>query len=168
MAGLVNLESAVLKAAVGRNLALPTLRKLYFENALSGGLPAKAGIVDGTSVGNGQVGQVVSSTLGNLSVASGTTTSMLTLTLPAGVWGVTASCTWRTAGDAQIALNTSAVFPTDFFLRGYGTVSSALSGGTAHSPYRVFNVTADTPIYFMGNFSAAVTAHLMINAIRIQ
>ncbi|KAJ9432431.1 hypothetical protein GJV14_03535 [Enterobacteriaceae bacterium RIT697] len=167
MASLNDTEKAALTSALSTTGTLPELKKKYFNAVLTGAFDA--GSVNGALVPSTDKGYFNQVSVAGLAVSANSTTTLTTITIPAGVWRVTASSTWRTAGDGQIAVNTSASFPADYSLRGYGTVSTSLTGGSAHSPIRFFNVTADTTLYLMGNFSAAVaSANALLTVERIQ
>lgn len=167
MASLIDTEVAALAAAIGEGKPLPELRKSYYEAMLTGSVPARVGTTNGTLVDASQVGYFIQQTAGNVAMTT-TTAAVTTLDIPAGVWSVRGMVTWRTSGGGQIALNTSATFPSDLFYIGYGTSSTSLGGGTAHAPERIYNFTKTTTVYLMGNFSTPNTSQAMITAIRIQ
>lgn len=167
MASLNDVEKAALTAALDTTGSLPDLKKKFYNAMLSGAFDA--GSTDGTLVASTDKGYYAQVSTTGVALAASTNTALSSITLTPGVWRLEAMVTWRVAGDMQIALNTSAAFPSEFFYRAYGTVSTALTGGSVHSPARFFNVTADTTIYLMANASAAVTAtHTLITAERVQ
>jgi hypothetical protein len=141
------------------------------------------GVTDGVSAGSGVVGQVIQSTIAvgsAVSLTTGTSATVTSISLPAGEWYVNGQVDYTAAATTSITILTQGISTTAATLGAQDTFSRSVSGAvipTASNdiglPIRgqLLSLTATTTVYLVANATftlSTLSAYGTIEARRIR